>query len=1086
MSEILCAYDEGAEMARQFRTALDGMAGGLYMLDDSLNFRVITPRFSEIFALPNGLADLGASIVPVIQFRARRGDYGPGDVEDVVDKRVAAERDPFFLQRLEKAEDRVVEVSRTLADDGGVVAVFQDVSERIAVEKALVARGKQHQEFFDDAPTMMHRVDADGRLLDVNKEWLEKLGYSHEEVIGRKIGEFLTPESRLLCEKVIMPRFLESGLIREVPYQMVRKDRLLIDVTITATAQTDLDGNFVSSRTVVIDVTEKLRVENRLALKEKQLSIAFDNMPGGLFTLNKQLDFRLITRNLAEHFDLPPEITRKGSSIIPILEYRARRGDFGPGDIDAHVQERIDHLRSPTTRRVITDTPGGKIEIHQKPTEDGGVIVVYNDVTEQCRVEEELNQAREAAEAANQAKSRFLATMSHEIRTPMNGVIGMIDLLGRTELDSDQEHMVRTVHESAFSLLNVIDGILDFSKIEAGALTIEKVDMSVCDVVESVAETLLPIASDKDVALSVFVDPKIPDHVVGDPGRLRQILLNFAGNAIKFTSSDENKAAEVAARADLLVLISDRECIVRFTISDTGIGIPKDTIDRLFDRFTQAEDSTTRRFGGTGLGLPIAKNLVELMDGSIKVDSEVGKGSTFTFEIPFEFVTEHHEPEDYAGLTGVRILVAMRDFNTWSKIKVYLGHSGAQVDFVNSVGDARRKLATAAEDGVTYDVIVFGHSSLDAIDAENKIITRLRDDDFAADAGFVILSQERRDRKQLTLPNTLQMRAHPLRRNVLLRTVATAAGLDDADEPVETTGDSTGSGKAIDTTAAARHSRLILVAEDNPVNQTVIKIQLEKLGYTAHIKPDGVEALKALKNENYDLLLTDCHMPHMDGYELARAIRAEEGDGDKRLPIVAITANILKEEADQCYAAGMDDYLTKPVEFEKLGETIQKWIEQGRPEVETAAAGEGTPIDPTCVSEDTAPVAILEQDMSASVAPIDREILSQILGSDDEKHLNEMLHFFWETMVDTPRELANLIAGRDQGGLRNAAHAAKGASASAGAKPLSSLLKDLQFAATDADWRQIDGLLPRIEAAFSQLQHYIENLDGPRRTPISR
>ncbi len=1073
-------------MVHRFRTALDGMAGGLYLLDDCLNFSVITPRFSEIFALPDALAAVGEPIVPVIRFRAQRGDYGPGDIEVLVDKRLAAERDRFFPQRVEKVEDRTVEVSRTLAGDGGVVAVFQDVSERIAAEKALVVRGKQHQEFFDDAPTMMHRIDADGRLLDVNKEWLEKLGYSHEEVIGRKIGDFLTEESRKFCERVIVPRFIEMGFIRDVPYQMVRKDRLLVDVAITATAQTDQDGKFLSSRTVVIDVTEKLRVERRLAEKEKQLSIAFDNMPGGLFTLNENLDFQIITRNFAEHYELPPEIVKKGASIIPVLEYRARRGDFGPGEIDDLVRERVDHLRNRIPKRVVTDLPSGKSEIQQTPTDDGGMIVVYNDVTERVRAEEALRQAREAAEAANQAKSTFLATMSHEIRTPMNGVIGMIDLLGRTELDSDQEHMVRTVHESAFALLTVIDGILDFSKIEAGALTIEKADMSVCDVVESVAETLLPIAADKDIAVNVFVDPKIPDHVLGDPVRLRQVLLNLAGNAIKFTAPGTDKTAEVGARAELQNLGSRRDCIVRFTVTDTGIGIPQDQIDRLFDRFTQAEDSTTRRFGGTGLGLPIAKNLVELMGGSIQVTSEVGEGSTFVFELPFEFVTGRSEPEDFSGLSGVRILVAMRDFNTWSKINVYLAHSGAKVDYVNSVGGARRRLAMAAEEGQSYGAVVFGHSSAAESDAENKIIAGLRADRLAADAGFVILSQDRRNRKPVALPNTVQMKPHPLRRNVLLRTVATAAGLRDAAAPVETTGDSARADQAAGSNAATRHPELILIAEDNAVNQKVIQRQLDQLGYTAHIVADGVEALKAIKRENYDLLITDCHMPHMDGYELARAIREEEREGAKRLPIIAITANILQEEADQCLAAGMDDYLSKPVKFEKLEETIQKSIEPRRTVEETIVIGEGTPTGPACTGTDIAPIADSGQDNAAACAPIDREILAQILGSADEKYLNEMLQFFWDTMVDTPVELATLIAGRDQGGLRDAAHAAKGASASAGAEPLAGLLKDLQFAATEADWQQIDELLPKIESAFSQLHHYIENLEGPERKPVSR
>lgn len=1315
------------------RMALDSLAGALFKLDSDLNFQVVSGNVARIFALPAGLAAVGASIVPVFRFRAERGDFGPGHVDELVDRSIGACRDPLFTPRLERIPGRVLEVSYTRATDGGIVVVASDVTERIAAEKALVARGRQDRALFERAPVMMHRIDAESRLLDVNEKWLEMTGYTREEVIGRKFGQFLTEASRRLCETVIMPRFIEMGFIRDVPYQMVRKDRLLIDVTVTETAETDQDGSFLSSRTILIDVTEKRQVEKKLAEKEKELRIALDNMPGGLFTLNKNLEFQLITKRYAEHHKLPPEMVKKGASIIPIIEFRAERGDYGPGEIRDLVKRRVESLRNQINTCLITNIPGGKSEIYQKPTGDGGSIIVFHDVTDRVRAEaalaesearyrdlfdrspammhnvdsnfrltnvnrswldtlgfanddvighdftefltadsrryvlevvhdlmkengvvseiplqlinrngdlidvlmtahgdfdeqgnlvtarsalvdvteqmeaerqlkehtaalrqsevrlleilskgpagayirkangevcfanariaeilripeetflkssikefhanpdefeaidrkfkaegaiqgdavrvrrydgelgwmmiwlypfefenqdmilgfalditervqreDDLHEARAAAEAANQAKSRFLATMSHEIRTPINGVIGMVDLLGRANLNLEQANMVRIVHDSAFSLLNVINDILDFSKIEAGALTLECIDLSICDVVDGVAETLLPIAAGKNVALSVFVDPDIPDHVLGDPVRVRQILLNLVGNAIKFTHPEDNKMAEVVARAELATLGPGRECSVRFTVSDSGIGIPEDKIGSLFTPFSQGEASTTRRFGGTGLGLSIAKTLTELMGGKISAQSQVGKGATFTVAIPFEVVTERLEPESYSGLSGVHILVALSDPNIRSTAKAYLNHSGAKVEFADGVGGAEAKMSAAAMAHQPYDVVIFAHSP-DKAATEDKIIESLRDAPLSANTGFVILTTDHRNRHQSTLRDTLQMGAYPLRRNVFLRTVATAAGLHLAGDVAKANRSHADSVKATRSKPATRRHELVLVAEDNAVNQALFRRQLDHLGFAAHMTSNGVAALKAFDDGNYDLLITDCHMPLMDGYELARAIRERERDGRKRLPIIAITANVLQGEADQCLAAGMDAYLPKPVVLEKLSETIEKWIPRRQPDGKTSAAGEGTPVRPERKGGDTVALSNGAPEAPNAGMPIDFALLSRLLGSEDMNYLNELLRFFWDTMVDVPRDLAALIAARDAAALRDAAHAAKGASAAAGAGHLSALLKDLQLAATSGDWQQIEVLFPKVDKAFSELEQFVGNLDA--------
>jgi signal transduction histidine kinase/DNA-binding response OmpR family regulator/HPt (histidine-containing phosphotransfer) domain-containing protein len=693
-----------------------------------------------------------------------------------------------------------------------------------------------------------------------------------------------------------------------------------------------------------------------------------------------------------------------------------------------------------------------------------------HELAERKKTEATLREAREAAEAGNRAKSVFLATMSHEIRTPLNGIIGMIDLIEHTELNKDQAQMIRTVNTSAYALLNIIGDILDFSKIEAGELSIERVDMSIADVFDSVVETLFQVAADKNIELVVFVSPELPRRVKGDPVRIRQILFNIIGNAIKFSVKDDGGKRAVEIRIDPCATKVDGKSGVRFTVTDHGVGIAEHNIPRLFSPFYQAEASTTRRFGGTGLGLSISKDLVDAMEGRIGVKSRVGVGTTFLIELPFDVVEGAAAFEDECDLTDVRALVAMPVSLSREAVEAYLRHCGAEVDFANDIAQVRQQLSIAGRGKQNYDVAIMCHSAPEAIEAEKGAIAALRDDAVCADTGLVILHTDRSSRDLLDLRNTEHVLIRPLKRTSLLRAVAAVtrrsenlAGALEGDQK-----------RSVMRSAGSRRSGRILLAEDNAINQLVINRQLEHLGYELETASDGKEALQRLEQTRFSLLLTDCHMPNMDGFELTKAIRQRERESGTRLPIVAITAFAVQGDAARCFAAGMDDFLAKPVELGRMRHTLEKWLDK--------ADAQESESDPPPVAE--APrEGSGEIDMVQDAAdaepktPVDLPMLARLLGTDDEEALERIIAFFWETMAATPAELRKSFRARDAKALRDTAHAAKGASASVGAITASSLLKKLQFAAADADWNQVEELMPEIDAAFDALKQFVAALN---------
>jgi len=944
--------------------------------------------------------------------------------------------------------------------------------ERTRAEEALRKSEEQYRTLVDNLPVAVYRntPGPQGRFLMANPAFCKMFGFKNEEEVKTITPAGLYPDPKK--RKLFSDELIQKGIVYNDEQTLLKKDGTPIKTSITSRVVYGKDGEVSHFDSVMLDISEQKRAEEALRESGEKYRTILKSIDDGYFevditgnftffndAMNRMLGYsedELMGINSREYMD-----KENAEAVYQVFNKIFRTGKPFKGfgwelimrdGTRKYVEANVSLMKDSGDRpigfrgivRDITDRKKGEDDLRKSKAAAEAMNIELEEVNKQFeQAIERANEMATEAEVASMAKSEFLANMSHEIRTPMNGVIGMTRILLDTELTPEQRHYAESVRSSADSLLMVINEILDYSKIEADKLDLDIIAFDLRLTIEDMIDVLSITASQKGIELACEVHHEVPSRLRGDPGRLRQILINIAGNAIKFTEKGEVVIRVTLKKED------DESANVRFTVSDTGIGIPQDKMDLLFQSFSQADTSTTRKYGGTGLGLAISKGLVELMDGEIDVESEEGKGTTFGFTIELEKQTEDSDAEKVvpADILHKRILVVDDNQTNREILSVQLQYWGCFVEEASGGREALEKLRRANADGKPFDIAIVDMQmpQMDGTDL-GRII---KGDPDLANTILIMLTSvgqygDAAKAKEIGFAAYL---SKPVKISQFYDVLSTVSGLEAGQAEKE--------GGPIITKHSAAEARKdnvrILLAEDNLINQEIALNILNKLGYCADAVSNGKEVLKSLEKISYNLVLMDIQMPEMDGFTATREIRnPQSAIPNHRIPVIAMTAHAMQSDRDACIEAGMDDYVSKPISPKKLSEAIERWT-RGDEESDLLpddGVREDDSIQNSAVPDRTADETAFEK--TEKKPPIDLDgALERAMGN--KEFLDKMIHGFTKGMPKQIESLRRLIQQGDADALRKGAHSLKGASANLGMIEISAAAFRLEQIGRDGD-----------------------------------
>lgn len=854
-------------------------------------------------------------------------------------------------------------------------------------------------------------------------------GFSSDEAIGHNALKLLVPEEIHDQIDLVFDQLMKQSGGSHSINENVTKDGRVILCEWFNTPLTDEKGKSIGVASIVQDITEQKKVEAKLKESEETFRSFYEVIP----------DVFMIT-------DVENAMCVDVNGGFERVTGFSRNEVVGKSTLDLHLWERNED-REKLVESLVSEGSINNLAANFR-RKDGtiwpgimsGCTVMYHGRLHALTATKDVSDIRRSqrdAEAANQAKSAFLANMSHEVRTPMNGIVGMAEILSRTELKSEQARMLYTIQKSSKSLLRILDDILDISKVEAGKVSLSPEPVFLEGIVEGIIDTMRPIARERNVRLYLYYDTSLPNQILADPVRLRQVLMNLLSNAIKFSQvSGENDLGQVHIRLDRTA--ADEMTI---EVADRGVGMSDDVLSNLFQPFYQGEESTTRVYGGTGLGLVITKNLVEMMGGRISAQSQMGEGATFTVTLPMSVSEGHAIEHDISDLVllGISATDSLRYV-----LGVYCQAYCKSIEFAE-IEDELEAMIEASKGPI---IVLLG---LDSIAENEGLRARLSED--GGRIKFLLFAMNRLDARRCGLPSCFTVQYYPVMPSELRRGLAILAGrASPAIEYDDSAQDSD------DVAIGGAEDKLILVVEDNETNQDVISTQLKILGFGVEVAGNGFEGLELWKSGRFDLVLADCHMPVMDGFEMTKEIRNHEQEQAwQRVPIIAITANALKGEAERCVSAGMDDYLSKPVEIARLRNTLMRWLSQ---RVDANASADGNSNSDSGTLEHTRD-------------PVDPTIMKEILGSEKPALFARMMTSFVKKAGADVKSLLDALDSGDSERAGMLAHKLKSAARSIGAGEFSDHCAMIELGAKEGHALETKESGDRLKHLFHEVDMFV-------------